>query len=117
VTPRNGKKAAAKKAPAKETAEATPAKKTAAEKAAPAKVTPSMQAPATAPVEGYDSFSIAQLRGHLRGYAQSTVEDLLAYEEAGLAREPYQRMLRNRLERLRADAQPTNGSGNGPGNA
>jgi hypothetical protein len=55
------------------------------------------------PVEGYDGFSIAQLRGRLRGYATSTVEELLAYEQAGRAREPYLRMLRNRLERLTAE--------------
>jgi hypothetical protein len=29
-----------------------------------------------------------------------TVAELLAYEEAALAREPYVRMLRNRLEKL-----------------
>ena len=57
-------------------------------------------APATAPIDGYDDFSIAQLRGRLRGYAPSTVEALVAYEEATRAREPYLRMLRNRLERL-----------------
>jgi hypothetical protein len=62
------------------------------------------QAAGVAPVDGYDSFSIAQLRGRLRGYALSTVVDLLAYEEATRAREPYLRMLRNRLERLEAQA-------------
>ncbi|RBY95196.1 hypothetical protein DQ237_16085 [Blastococcus sp. TF02-8] len=61
-------------------------------------------APATAPIDGYDDFSIAQLRGRLRGYALSTVADLLAYEEANLAREPYLRMLRNRLEKLEEQA-------------
>jgi hypothetical protein len=60
----------------------------------------SLAAPATAPVEGYDDWSIAQLRGRLRGYAASTVQGLLDYEQAGQAREPYLRMLRNRLERL-----------------
>jgi hypothetical protein len=60
--------------------------------------------PATAPIDGYDDFSIAQLRGRLRGYAASTVEGLLAYEEATRARQPYLRMLRNRLERLDAQA-------------
>jgi hypothetical protein len=53
-----------------------------------------------APVEGYDDWSIAQLRGRLRGYQVSTVTDLIAYEEATRAREPYLRMLRNRLEKL-----------------
>jgi hypothetical protein len=61
-------------------------------------------APATAPIEGYDDFSIAQLRGRLRGYQLSTVEDLISYEQAVLAREPYLRMLRNRLEKLEQQA-------------
>jgi hypothetical protein len=62
------------------------------------------QAAGTAPIDGYDSFSIAQLRGRLRGYALSTVQDLLAYEEATRAREPYLKMLRNRLEKLEEQA-------------
>lgn len=61
-------------------------------------------APATAPIDGYDGFSIAQLRGRLRGYALSSVADLAAYEEANRAREPYLRMLRNRLEKLQEQA-------------
>jgi hypothetical protein len=56
--------------------------------------------PATAPVEGYDDWSIAQLRGRLRGYQQKTVAELVAYEEGTRARESYLRMLRNRLEKL-----------------
>lgn len=62
------------------------------------------QAAGAAPVEGYDSFSIAQLRGRLRGYAPVTVQELLDYEQATRDRDPYVRMLRNRLERLQADA-------------
>jgi hypothetical protein len=62
------------------------------------------QAAGTAPIDGYDSFSIAQLRGRLRGYALSTVQDLVAYEEATRAREPYLRMLRNRLEKVEEQA-------------
>jgi len=61
-------------------------------------------APTTAPIDGYDTFSIAQLRGRLRGYALKTVTDLVAYEEANQAREPYLRMLRNRLEKLEEQA-------------
>ncbi|MBN1091647.1 lipid droplet-associated protein [Blastococcus sp. TML/M2B] len=61
-------------------------------------------APTEAPVDGYDSFSVAQLRGRLRGYALSTVSDLVAYEEAHQGREPYLRMLRNRLEKLEEQA-------------
>ncbi|MCF6736312.1 lipid droplet-associated protein [Blastococcus sp. KM273129] len=62
------------------------------------------QAAGAAPVDGYDSFSIAQLRGRLRGYQLATVSDLLAYEEATRARDPYLRMLRNRLEKLEEQA-------------
>ena len=82
-------------------AQATPA--TPAKPAEPAKPATST-APATAPIDGYDSFSIAQLRGRLRGYALSTVTDLLAYEQATRSREPYLRMLRNRLEKLEEQA-------------
>ena len=56
------------------------------------------------PVQGYDGFTIAQLRGRLRGYQLATVADLVAYEEATGAREPYLRMLRNRLEKLERQA-------------
>ncbi len=62
------------------------------------------QAAGAAPIDGYDSFSIAQLRGRLRGYALSTVQDLVAYEEATRARAPYLQMLRNRLEKLEEQA-------------
>jgi hypothetical protein len=62
------------------------------------------QAAGTAPIEGYDGFSIAQLRGRMRGYALSTVQDLIAYEEATRARAPYLTMLRNRLEKLEEQA-------------
>jgi hypothetical protein len=60
--------------------------------------------PLTAPVDGYDDWSIAQLRGRLRGYTEQTVRELLDYEQATLAREPYLRMLRNRLERLQSES-------------
>ncbi|MGY2127606.1 hypothetical protein [Blastococcus sp. SYSU DS0617] len=60
--------------------------------------------PAEAPIDGYDSFSIAQLRGRLRGYTLSTVAELVTYEESTQAREPYLRMLRNRLEKLEEQA-------------
>lgn len=64
------------------------------------------QAAGAAPVEGYDGFTLAQLRGRLRGYQRSTVQDLLGYEEATRAREPYLRMLRNRLEKLEREGNP-----------
>jgi hypothetical protein len=56
-----------------------------------------------APVEGYDSFSIPALRGHLRAYPAETVADLLDYERATHARQPYTTLLQNRLEKLNAD--------------
>lgn len=59
-------------------------------------------APAS-PVEGYDSFSIPALRGHLRAYPTETVADLLDYERATRARAPYVTLLQNRLEKLSAD--------------
>ncbi|MGZ4573045.1 MAG: hypothetical protein ACXVXU_19420, partial [Blastococcus sp.] len=65
---------------------------------------PASTAPATAPVDGYDGWSVAQLRGRLRGYALSTVQDLVAYEEATRARPPYLTMLRNRLEKVEEQA-------------
>jgi hypothetical protein len=62
------------------------------------------QVSARAPIDGYDDFSIAQLRGRLRGYQLSTVQELISYEQANRAREPYLRMLRNRLEKLEQQA-------------
>jgi len=56
------------------------------------------------PVEGYDQFSIASLRGHLRGYSLETVEQLLSYEEATRGRQPYVTMLQNRIKRLQSDS-------------
>lgn len=67
------------------------------------------QAAGAAPIDGYDAFTIAQLRGRLRGYQLATVGDLLAYEEATRARAPFLTMLRNRLEKLEqqaADSSP-----------
>jgi hypothetical protein len=61
-------------------------------------------APANAPVDGYDSFTVAQLRGRLRGYALSTVQELVTYEQATRNRAPYLTMLRNRLEKLEEQA-------------
>jgi len=63
---------------------------------------PAAAAP-TSPVEGYDSFSIPALRGHLRAYPAETVADLLDYERATRARAPYVTLLQNRLEKLSID--------------
>jgi len=55
---------------------------------------------AEAPVTGYEGFTIAQLRGRLRGYQPVTVEELLAWEQAHQDRPPFVTLLRNRLEKL-----------------
>jgi hypothetical protein len=72
--------------------------------AAPASPADASTAPRTPPIDGYDSFTVAQLRGRLRGYALSTVEELVSYEQATRARAPYLTMLRNRLEKLEEQA-------------
>ena len=61
-------------------------------------------APRTPPIDGYDSFTVAQLRGRLRGYALATVQELVHYEQATRNRAPYLTMLRNRLEKLEEQA-------------
>ncbi|MEI4270675.1 lipid droplet-associated protein [Klenkia sp. LSe6-5] len=53
-----------------------------------------------APVTGYDGFTIAQLRGRLRGYQPVTVDELLAYEQSHEARPAFLTLLRNRQEKL-----------------
>jgi hypothetical protein len=58
------------------------------------------EAAAEAPVTGYDGFTIAQLRGRLRGYQPVTVDELLAYEQAHEARPAFLTLLRNRQEKL-----------------
>ncbi|MGY1773611.1 hypothetical protein [Blastococcus sp. SYSU D00813] len=62
------------------------------------------QAAGAAPVAGYDGWTVAQLRGRLRGYQLSTVSDLLAYEESTRNRQQFVSMLRNRLEKLERQA-------------
>jgi hypothetical protein len=86
--------------------EATPeaVEEAAPETPAEAPGAPSTTAPTTAPIDGYDDFSIAQLRGRMRGYALSTLAELVAYEEATKARAPYLSMLRNRLEKVEEQA-------------
>ncbi|MDQ1661288.1 MAG: hypothetical protein QOJ68_1268 [Blastococcus sp.] len=104
LAPRGPAPAPAPSAPETPATPAPAAAEAPAPEASPAFTQTSLSAPATAPIDGYDFFSVAQLRGHLRGYAAPTVEQLLSYEKAGLAREPYLRMLRNRLERLRSES-------------
>ncbi|GAA4908987.1 hypothetical protein EV188_104148 [Actinomycetospora succinea] len=58
------------------------------------------QSPATLP--GYESMTIAQLRGKLRSLSVDEVADLLAFEESHANRPPFVTMLTNRIATLNA---------------
>lgn len=51
---------------------------------------------------GYESMTIAQLRGKLRSLSVDEVTELLAFEEAHAARPPFVTMLSNRIATLNA---------------
>ncbi len=50
----------------------------------------------------YDSLTLAQVRARLQSLSVAELEDLLAYEEAGKARAPFQTLLANRITRASA---------------
>lgn len=50
----------------------------------------------------YDSLTLAQVRARLQSLSVSDLEELLAYEEAGKARAPFQTLLANRITRASA---------------
>lgn len=50
---------------------------------------------------GYDQMSLPQLRGRLRGFSESELVALLEHERQHAQRPDFERMLSNRLERLR----------------
>lgn len=50
----------------------------------------------------YDGLTLAQLRARLQSLSVADLEDLLAYEEAGKARAPFQTLLANRITRASA---------------
>ncbi|GAA4863448.1 lipid droplet-associated protein [Actinomycetospora straminea] len=52
---------------------------------------------------GYESMTIAQLRGKLRSLSVEDVEELLAWEQAHAARPPFVTMLSNRIATLHAE--------------
>jgi len=54
-----------------------------------------------APVPGYDTFTLAQLRARLRTFDEATLHSLVRYERDQQARTPYLTMLENRLNRSR----------------
>jgi hypothetical protein len=76
------------------------AKKAAAKKAAPA--TRSVAAPPVAADLDYDSLTLAQLRARMTSLSVPDLRALLAYEEAGKARAPFQTLLANRITRATA---------------
>jgi hypothetical protein len=57
---------------------------------------------ADAPVPGYDTFTLPQLRGRLRSLSVDQLEALAAYERATQQRAPFLTMLDNRLATVRA---------------
>lgn len=62
-------------------------------------------APATPPVAEeleYDGLTLAQLRARMTGLSVEDLRALLAYEEAGKARAPFQTLLANRITRATA---------------
>jgi hypothetical protein len=88
-------------APVKRVAKPGPAaKKTAAKKAAPAKKVAA--APPIAADLDYDSLTLAQLRARMTSLSVTDLRALLAYEDAGKARAPFQTLLANRITRATA---------------
>ena len=57
---------------------------------------------ADAPVPGYDTFTLPQLRGRLRSLSADQLEALAAYERGTRQRAPFLTMLENRLTTVRA---------------
>ncbi|MHA6798503.1 lipid droplet-associated protein [Bounagaea algeriensis] len=49
----------------------------------------------------YDSLSVAQLRGKLRALSEADLAELVRYEREHAARPEFERMLDNRLDRMR----------------
>ena len=76
------------------------AKKTAAKKAAPSKK--AAAAPPVAAELDYDSLTLAQLRARMTALSVPDLRALLAYEESGKARAPFQTLLANRITRATA---------------
>ena len=58
--------------------------------------------PAIAGQIDYDGLTLAQLRARLQSLSVTDLESLLAYEEAGKARAPFQTLLANRITRASA---------------
>lgn len=63
---------------------------------------PVVEAPPVAGEMEYDSLTLAQLRARIQSLSVADLRALLAYEEAGRARAPYQTLLANRITRATA---------------
>lgn len=72
-----------------------------ARKAAAGPTHPPVAPPIAAELE-YDGLTLAQLRARLSGLSVEDLHALLAYEEAGKARAPFQTLLANRITRATA---------------
>ena len=59
-------------------------------------------ATAAAPLAGYDTMTLAQLRARLRTLSLTELEALLAHEQSGETRAPFLTMLSNRISTVRA---------------
>ncbi len=83
--------------PAKRTTKRAPAKK-ATTKTAP----PAAQAPPIVAELDYDALTLAQLRARMTSLSVADLRALLAYEDAGKSRAPFQTLLANRITRATA---------------
>lgn len=82
-----------------------PSKRTAKPRAArkaPPKPKPAVAAPAIADELDYDALTLAQLRARMTSLSVADLRALLAYEDAGKARAPFQTLLANRITRATA---------------
>ncbi len=92
------------KTPAKNTsAKKKPATATkAAPKPAKEPAKPAVKAPAIVAKLDYESLTLAQLRARIQSLSVADLQALLAFEEAGKARAPFQTLLANRITRATA---------------
>ena len=82
--------------------EGTPSPATAQNAAPQAPPKPAVEPPPVAGDLDYDSLTLAQLRARIQSLSVVDLRALLAYEEAGRARAPYQTLLANRITRATA---------------
>lgn len=90
---------------AAEPAPAKPAAKKAAGRARAPKKTPASDSPVRPAVASdldYDALTLAQLRARMTSLSVADLRALLAYEESGKARAPFQTLLANRITRATA---------------